>query len=167
MWKYINLWKTPLRQWGQMTAFLMSLYGWQCLLDYLVHGTSVTFGHSGGTDNPVFKHGTLFLKCSKKVIAVPWSNFSLLTWNWVVWDWLYSLSPEKAEGSTLLLVSKKCLWQIGFLFIFLFILFIICFYYCSLESKADTSGMYGGEMLRDVGSSVFVSVASKCLNVWV
>lgn len=40
-------------------------------------------------------------------------------------------------------------------------------YDCSLENKADTSGMDGGEMLRDVGSSVFVSVAavSKCLSL--
>lgn len=45
-----------------MTAFLPSVYGWQCLLDYVVHGT---LGHSGGTDNPVFKDGALSLKCKK------------------------------------------------------------------------------------------------------
>lgn len=40
-------------------------------------------------------------------------------------------------------------------------------HYCSLEGKANTSGMDGGEMLRDVGSSVCVSVAavSECLSL--
>lgn len=39
-------------------------------------------------------------------------------------------------------------------------------HYCSLESEADTSGVDGGEMLRDLGS-VFVSVAavSECLSL--
>lgn len=105
---------------------------------------SVTFGHSGGTDNPVFKHGALYLKCSKNHSS---ALIKLSTTHVKLSSLKLDLFPQPRRGRALHIafgikeVLVAGLW-----------------YYCSLASKADTPGTDGGE-----GSPVFVSVAAVCL----
>lgn len=106
----------------------------------------VTFGHSGGTDNPVFKHEALCLRCSKNHGS---ALVKLFTTQLKLSILKLALFPQPRRGRSLYIVFgiKE-------------VLVADLWYYCSLESKADTPDMDDGEMVRDIGSSVFVSVAA-------